>query len=207
MRRTLALAAVATAVLAFAAPADAKPFTYTDPKGDMPVAGVDITAVTYATTGTTTSRRVGTRVVKTYTPTHLVVTMALADKPVEQPGVRFKVEAQVQGCGVAAFSYAPGTVYAGLVGPATLFLGCGGSDELSGYSQILMPKLAVSGNRLVWTLAIKALPKNVRVGATFTDLNASIDLVEPVLGVQGSEETGGPALVDAAATKATWKLG
>lgn len=143
---------------------------------------------------------------RTYTPTQLVVTMALADKPVAQPGFRYKVESQVQGCGVAAFSYAPGTVYAGLVGPATVFLGCGGSDELSGNSQILVPKFAVSGNRLVWTLSIKQLPKNVRVGALFTDLNASVDLVEPVLGVQGSEETGGPALLDTAATKATWKL-
>lgn len=55
MRRILALAAVA-AVVALAAPAEARPFTYTDPKGDMPVAGADITGVTYATTGTTTSR-------------------------------------------------------------------------------------------------------------------------------------------------------
>lgn len=206
MRRTLALAAVA-ALVAFAAPAEAKPFTYTDAKGDMPVAGADIVSVTYATEGTTTSRRVGGRTVKTYVPTRLVVTMALAGTPVQQPGFRYEVEAEVAGCGTFALAYAPGTVYAGLLGPSSLFVGCGGADPIGGDGQIIFPKFAVSGSKLVWTVTLKTLPKNVRAGAVFSGLNASVDLVEPVLGVQGSEETGGPALLDSAASSATWKLG
>lgn len=206
MRKPLVLAGL-LALAAFAAPADAKPFTYSDAKGDMPVAGVDIVSVTYATQGTTSTSKVRGRTVRTYTPTHLVVTLALADAPVDAPGVRYKVEATVDGCGSFSVAYAPNTVYANLLGPATLFLGCGGADPVGGEGQVLFPKFAVEGSRLVWTTSLKLLPKNVRAGAVFTGHNASVDIVEPVVGVQGSEETGGPALVDTAASPATWKLG
>lgn len=207
MRKPLVLAALAVTVAAFSAPAEAKPFSYDDAKGDMPVAGVDIVSVSYATQGTTTTSKVRGRTVRTYTPTHLVVTLALADAPVEQPGLRYKVEATVEGCGTFALSYAPGTVYSGLIGPSTLFLGCGGSDPVGGEGQILFPKFAKDGSKLTWTMALKAMPKNVRAGAVFAGHNASVDVVEPVLGVQGSEETGGPALIDTATGSGTWKLG
>lgn len=205
MRRPLVIAAVA-AVLAFAAPADAKPFTYTDPKGDMPVAGVDIVSVTYSTTGTTTTSKVRGRKVQTYTPTHLVVTLGLAGAPVEQPGIKYKVDADVGGCGVFALSYAPGTVYSQSFGPSSLYLGCGGADPIGGEGQILFPKAAVKGSTITWELSLKTLPKNVRAGAVFGGLNATVDVVEPALGVQGLEETGGPALLDTATSTATWKL-
>ena len=206
MRKPLVLASL-LALAAFAAPADAAPFSYADAKGDMPVAGVDIVSVTYATLGTTTTSKVRGRTVKTYTPTQLVVTLELADAPVEAPGVRYKVEAEVQGCGTFSVSYAPNTVYANLLGPASLFLGCGGADPVGGEGQVIFPKFAKEGSKLVWTASLKLLPKNVRAGAVFKAHNATVDLVEPVVGVQGSEETGGPALVDTATSPATWKLG
>ncbi|HEV2890503.1 MAG TPA: hypothetical protein VGX28_09010 [Frankiaceae bacterium] len=206
MRKPLVIAAL-VAVAAFSTPAGAKPFAYDDAKGDMPVGGVDIVSVSYATTGTTTTTKVRGRKVTTYTPTQLVVTLALADVPVEQPGLKYKVEANVEGCGTFALAYAPGTVYAGISGPSTLFLGCGSSDPVAGEGQILFPKFSKDGNKLVWTLSLKTLPKNVRAGSVFTGHNASVDVVEPILGVQGLEETGGPALLDSATSTATWTLG
>ena len=206
MRKPLVLAAL-LAVAAFAAPADAKPFSYTDAKGDMPVAGVDVVSVTYATQGKTTTSKVRGRKVTTYSPTHLVVTLELAAAPVEAPGVRYKVEAEIEGCGSFSVAYAPNTVYANLLGPSSMFLGCGGADPIGGEGQILFPKFAIEGSRLVWTQSIKTFPKNVREGSVFTAHNATVDIVEPVVGVQGSEETGGPALVDTATSPATWKLG
>lgn len=206
MRKPLVLAAL-LALAAFAAPADAAPFSYTDAKGDMPVAGVDVVKVTYATQGTKATSTVRGRRVTTYTPTHLVVTLELAGAPVDAPGVRYKVEAVVEGCGAFSVAYAPSTVYSNLLGPSSLFLGCGGADPVGGEGQIIFPKFAVEGSKLVWTTSLKVLPKNVRAGSVFTGHNASVDIVEPILGVQGSEETGGPALVDTATSPATWKLG
>lgn len=206
MRRSLLVAAV-LAVAAFAAPAEAKPFSYADAKGDIPVAGVDIVSVTYATQGTTTSRRVGSRTVKTYEPARLLVTMTLAGAPVDQAGIKYKVESEIEGCGTFSATYAPGTVYSDLQGPASLFLGCGGSDPLSGNSLLIFPKYEVSGSKIVWTIPLKTLPKEARAGAHYSAHNASVDVVEPILGVQGSEETGGPALIDSVETDAEWVLG
>jgi hypothetical protein len=207
MRRPLLLAA-AIAAVAFTAPAEAKPFSYADAKGDIPVAGVDIVSVSYATEGNTTTKRVGSRAVKTYEPTRLLVTLNLAAAPVEQPGIKYKVEAEIEGCGVFSATYAPGTVYARqLSGPASLFLGCGGSDPLTDNSLLIFPKYEVSGSKIVWSIPLKTLPKEARAGAHYSAHNASVDVVEPILGVQGSEETGGPALLDSVTTDAEWVLG
>lgn len=206
MRKPLAIAAL-LAVAAFSAPAEAKPFSYTDAKGDMPVAGVDIVSVTYATQGTTTTTKVRGKKKTTYTPTHLTVTLELAAAPVDAPGLKYKVESEVEGCGVFSLSYAPATVYSNLLGPSNLFLGCGGSDPVGGEGQILFPKFTIAGNKVVWSMSLKTLPKNVRAGSLFSGHNASVDVVEPVLGVQGVEESGGPALVDSVTSDATWVLG
>lgn len=206
MRRPLLLAAV-LAVAAFAAPAEAKPFSYADAKGDIPVAGVDIASVTWATEGTTTTRRVGGKTVRTYEPVRLVVTMALGAAPLDQAGVKYKVEAEVAECGTVAFWYSPGSAFSDLQGPASMFLGCGGTDPVGGDGLIVTPKYEVSGSKIVWSVALKTLPKQVRAGALYTGHNASVDVVEPLLGIQGSEETGGPALVDSAKTDAEWVLG
>lgn len=207
MRRPLLLAA-ALATVAFTAPAEAKPFSYADTKGDIPVAGVDIVSVTYATDGTTTTKRVGSKTVKTYVPSRLLVTLNLAAAPVQQAGIKYKVEANIDGCGTFSVSYAPGTVYATqLSGPASLFLGCGGTDPLTEGTLLIFPKYEVSGSKIVWSIPLKSLPKEARAGAHYSGHNASVDLVEPILGVQGSEESGGPALLDSVSTDADWVLG
>lgn len=173
----------------------------------MPVGGVDIVSVTYATEGTTTTKKVRGKTVKTYEPAKLLVTLKLAEAPIEQAGIKYKVESEVEGCGTFSFAYAPGTVYSGLLGPSSLYVGCGGADPVGGEGQIIFPKMAVNGSSIVWTVSLKTLPKNVRAGARLSGLNATVDLVEPVLGVQGLEESGGPALIDTATSDAEWVIG
>ncbi len=196
MRRLLApLAAVA--VLALIAPAHAGSFSYTDP-ADMPASGgLDILSVTYSTLGKGKG--------KAYVPSTLVASMTLSAAPVKQAGVGYEVAAQVEGCGDVVFSYTPGTVASAVLGEALLFLGCGGAADPTGSdSQILTPKFDITGSTLTWSMALKALPKQVRAGAVLTQLQSLVDVVEPAFGTRLLEAA--PGLLDTATSDRTWKI-
>ena len=202
MRRILALAAVVTAV-ALAAPAQAKAFSYADAQGDMPAnPGLDIVSVSYATEGVTTVTKVRGRRVTTYTPQRLVVALKLAGAPVQQAGIRYVVAAQAEECGQFDFSYAPGTPGSKLTGEAQLYLGCGGAPGAVGGSdgQFLDPKFAVKGSTLVWTIALKQLPKSTRAGAMLSNLKSAVEAVEPALGSVPVTE------LDTARSDADWDI-
>lgn len=205
MRRLLALVAAAS-VVALAAPAQAKPFTYTDGK-DMPAnAGLDIVSVTYATEGVTTVTKVRGKKVKSYEPTKLVVKLTLAGAPLEQPGVRYRVSSQVTECGPMTFTYAPSLSEAALA-PTMLTVGCGGAPGVAGGDTLFLdPKFAIKGSSMTWTLPIKSLPKVARAGAILYAHEASVDVVDPVLGFYGADEVSN-ALVDTARTDEDWTLG
>jgi len=206
MRRFLVLPALAV-TLAMVAPAQAKPFTYTDPKGDVPAnAGLDIVGVTYATEGTTSVRKVGRKTVKTYQPLKLVVTMTLAGAPVEQAGIRYRVEAQVAECGPMTFSYAPALSEAALDATSQLVVGCGGSSDVTGGDSVFLdPKFSVKGSSLVWSIPLKTLPKPARAGGLLYGLASSVDVVEPVLGALGPDDVGSEVL-DTARSDADWDI-
>jgi hypothetical protein len=45
------------------------------------------------------------------------------------------------------------------------------------------------------------------LGTQFSAFTASVDLVDPVFGLIGTDITGGPTSLDVATGDATWKLG
>lgn len=205
MRRILALVTVASAV-AIAAPAHAKPFTYTDAKGDAPAgAGVDIVGVTYATEGETIVEKRGRKTVRTYQPTKLVVTMALAAAPMEQAGVKYRVDATVSECGDLSFTYAP-TLAQDVLSNSQMSLACGGPAGTAGGDTLFLdPKFAVKGSKLIWSVNLKALPKQARAGALLYNLRAIVDVTEPVLGTLGPGDFGNSVL-DSAKSDGDWEI-
>lgn len=205
MRRLVALLAVAGAV-AFAAPAEAKPFSYSDPR-DMPAhAGLDIVSVSYATEGTTSTRKVRGRTVRTYEPTKLVVTMTLAGAPLTEPGVRYRSDAQIDGCGWMSFWYSRGAANDALP-QSWLNVGCGGPAGTTGGDTLFIdPKFTIKGSKLSWTVPLKALPKNARAGALLFDFRSSVDVVDPAFGFLGPDDAG-DGIIDSARSDADWEIG
>lgn len=204
MRRILVLVTAVT-LAALALPAEAKPFTYTDAK-DMPAnAGLDIVGVRYATEGTTSSRKVGRKTVKTYEPTKLVVTMTMAGPVFDEPGVKYHLHAQAEGCGEMRFVYTPAAAK-DVLSYSQFTLGCGGpGGALGGSTLFLDPQFAVKGNNLVWTVPLKALPKNVRGGALLYGFKSSVDLTDPLVGALGPEDFG-DGVLDKARSDADWEI-
>jgi hypothetical protein len=204
MRRILALVTVASA-LAFAAPAQAKPFTYSDAKGDMPAnAGLDIVGVTYSTEGTTTVTKVRGRKVTSYEPTRLVATLTLAGAPVTQPGVKYRVESEVEGCGTLSFVYAVSAQSTLVLSQGSL--ACGGAAGTTGGDTLFFdPKFTVKGSKLIWNVPLKALPKNARAGALLYKFAASVDLTDPAVGTLGPDDFGSGVL-DTASSNGDWEI-
>lgn len=206
MRRLILLVSLASAV-ALAAPAQAKPFTYSDAKGDalVPDAAFDIVGVTYSTEGVTSVTKSRGKTVKKYDPTKLVVTMTLAAAPKQQPGIKYRAEAQISECGSLNFFYAP-TLAGDLAPAANLTVGCGGPDgPAGGNSLFLDPKLSIKGTKLIWSIPLKALPKVARAGALISQLKSSVDVVEPVLGSLGPDDFGSGVL-DTASSGDDWEV-
>ena len=201
MRRLLVHVAL-LAALALAAPSHAASFSYSDP-ADMPAdGGLDILSVGYSTAGKGKG--------KSYVPSTLIATMTLAAPPFEQPVVGFSVAAVVADCGELTFTYTPGTVGSAVLGPALVFVGCGGTTDPTSDNQLLTPKFEGTGSTLTWSIGLKALPKEIRAGAELTSLRALVDVVEPVTGsriTEVSSEAPTPGLIDTATTTATWRIG
>lgn len=206
MRRSLlALVTVVTAA-AFAAPADAKPFTFKDAKGDQPAsAGLDIVGVTYATEGVVTTSRVRGRTVKTYEPTKLVVTMTMAGAPAQEPGVKYRVTSQVESCGDMTFTYTNGAG-TGTLSFSQMSVGCGGPAGTTGGDTLFLdPKFGVKGNKLIWSVPLKALPKNARKGALLYNFRAGVDATDPAFGILGPDDFG-DAVFDNARSDDDWEI-
>lgn len=205
MRRLLALAAVA-ATVALAAPADAKPYTYTDPK-DMPAhAGLDIVGVTYSTEGTTTVTKVRGKKVKRYEPTKLLATMTLAGAPLEQAGVKYKIGADVSDCGTFNFTWAPAIAGESLSSGASLTVGCGGPAGTTGGDTLFLdPKVTVKGSKIIFSIPLKSLPKVARAGAVLYKMESTVDVTEPALGTLGPGDFG-PAVMDTATSMDDWEI-
>ncbi|MCA1822944.1 MAG: hypothetical protein ABR520_04415 [Mycobacteriales bacterium] len=208
MRVRLLVAVAAAATLLGAAPGLAigqKP-QITDPPGDAlgSRASLDIVSGTFDTSGIVT--KVGRRT--TYTPKSFVGTLTLAGPPEAGPGYAYYLNADVAGCGGFQLAYAPGTVFASTVGAATLYTDCGSPpDETGSTSTLITVEATIAGNAIVWTVGLKSLPQEIKLGSVFSNLSAYTDIVEPVLGVIGPGYLTDVLWVDSATSDKTWKLG
>jgi hypothetical protein len=201
VRPLLAAAAVAALALsgtASAATTGPKTVTFSDPAGDSaaPVAGTDITGVTWTTAGAGAGKK--------YRAKSLVLTLTLAAPPAGDGTTLYAVDANLGGCGDFYVNYMPGAK----LGDTFNYAACGGTPgdpTGSGTSFAATPE--VKGKSIIWTLPLASLPGDVKVGSGFTGLNALTDLVDPVTGIIGSYGLGGPALEDTAATDAPYTVG
>ena len=205
MRRSLLVLMSVAALTALALPAEAKPYTYSDPK-DMPAnAGLDIVGVTYSTEGVINVRKVRGRTVRTYQPTRLFATMTTAGAPVDEPGVKYIVEAQAESCGAVVFTYSPAAA-ADVVGAAQLRVACGGPPGTAGGNTLFLdPQFAIKGSKLIWSVPLKSLPKNVRAGGLLYGFKAHVDVTDPALALWGFE-TFGDGVLDKAADDGDWEI-
>lgn len=190
--------AIALSSSALAASSGPKTVTFSDPAGDnvSPGAGSDITGVTWTTAGTGTGKK--------YVAKSLVLTLTLAAPPTADGTTLYAVDGTLAGCGDFYVNYMPGAS----LGDTFNYADCGGdpSDPTgSGTSFEASPE--VKGNSIIWTLPLKSLPGNVKVGSSFSGLNALTDFVDPVTGIIGSYGLGGPAIEDTAATDAAYTVG
>ncbi|MDQ1710791.1 MAG: hypothetical protein QOE45_241 [Frankiaceae bacterium] len=211
-----AAAVLATPVLAGAAPAPAPQIV--DPSGDAvgTQSSLDIVSVKFSTTGTTTVIKKGKKKITVYTPTKLVVTETLAAAPSTQAPTRYRIQAEIDGCGSLDLIYANGAD--GPVG--SLWLDCpegDASDPLSGGTLLdVTPK--IKGNALTWEFSLKSLPKQVKVGSVISGFRAYTDAADPLTGLIGTgdgasallnlptDPTNGKAVVDSGSGTAVWKI-
>lgn len=219
LRRAFAAFAAATVLVSpVLATAAAPAPQIADPSGDAAggQGALDIVSVRFSTTGTTTVTKVRGKKKVTYTPNKLVITETLAAAPSTTPGVRYRIEADVAGCGQFDLYYVNGAD----APVGTLWYDCPeGSGPADGGTLIdLLPK--VSGSTLTWTIALKALPKGTGAGATYSGFRAFTDVGDPVTGILGtgdglsnvlvlgeSDPTSGVAVADVATGAGAWKVG
>lgn len=199
-RPVLALVGVAAVVLASgaaAAPGGPATLAYKDPAGDNRSLSKasDITSVSFSTAGAGKGKK--------YTPKSLVLTLSLAAPPTSDGTTVYAIESTLAGCGDFSVSYTPG---ASLLDSFN-FAGCGGAGGATGDGTSFDGVPEVKGSSIVWTFSLKSLPGPVKVGSTFTDINAYTDLVDPVTGFIGTSSLIGAALYDAAPTDAAYKVG
>ena len=181
MRRTpvrlaLAAAGLAAAGLALPASAGAAPqaVTFTDASGDALMGTADdIVKVTYTTTGTTATKKVGKKTVTTYTPKNLVVVVETAGDIDTSGTTQYDVEGTVPGCSFYLY-VTPGSVLESPVGSC-------GEGETGSFDALTT---TVKGKTLTFALPLKAVP-GMKAGAKLSDLYAYTGSVEPITGELG----------------------
>lgn len=208
--RRIALIAVLAAVSFAAVPGQAattKP-QIVDPPNDAlgAQAGTEIVSVLWTTTGETVTTKVRGRRVTQYTPKKLVVTLNLAGAPLTTAPFSYETSAQVAGCGEVRFVYTPGTVYSRLVSDRFLWFDCGPGDSIQGPGLTLVPNVTTKfgAKSITWEHPIRSLGKSVKVGAPVTDFRAAVDVVDPVLGLYGTNQV---QPIDVGTSTAVWKFG
>jgi len=191
--RRISTAVVLFAALAvlFAGSAQAAPATYADDAGDSfdGRASMDIVAVRY-----------DVRRVVDAGPLSLVVEMELAEPP-EGVLAYYIAGAQSEGCGTVWAVYSTGTTAKAPVfgsGPRGKFnVGCGSPAGLDGSTGTwLDAEFVIEGSTLRWSIALGALPRELRSGSTFRRLRAFARIAESATSI------GYPA--DEASTDQTW---
>jgi hypothetical protein len=173
-----------------------------DPKGDAVGAqpGTDLVSVLYATTGTGTGRR--------YVPKKLLVTMTMAGDVVTEPGLTYEIQAETVPCGTVTFTAEQGSPYSSVTG-VNGWADWGtctvpGSDGAPTSVELL--PVEVSGKTLQWKFSLKLIPKELKVGTTFTDFEARVDPTNPVIPFPSNATGTTLGLIDKATAPGPWKL-
>ena len=212
MRPRLLLFAAATAVTVTGSMANAAPTIVpqlTDPVGDARALGAsyDIVSGLLTTTGTTTTAKVGRKMVKTYTPKNLVAVLTLAGPPSTQTGSVYTFAMATTACGNGSFQFqfTPGaTLQSG-----DLFVtGCGKSTPATGPAEFISDvKAQLSGNTITWTMPLADMGSDLPLSTVFSAFTAETDINDPVLGLVGTGAEGPTTSIDSAKSDASWKLG
>ncbi len=203
-RLTLAVAIGGAALLGSPAGAGFAP-QLIDPAGDS-LGGqtkYDIVSGTFSTTGVTTTRTARGKKERTYTPTALVVTLELAAPPGTNRGDGYQFRAEAAECGFFILRYHPGAVARAENG--SLITACGGAGGVPPAKEAFFNvNPTVAGNTITWVMKLSTLPRDIRVGTTFTNFVAYAGLVDPVIGLYGTHRADG---LDSARSSASWTLG
>ena len=191
VRRALAGAAAALALVATSGHAAGPVPQVVDPKGDAlgMQAGTDIESVTFA--ATKSAGRVN----------GFTVTMTLGAPPVVQPGVIYRVFGQQSACGDFKMSWAK-TV--SLIDQDQVTMTCGAPGTSGDPYTIINVAPKVVGSSLVWTFKLKMFPKEMQAG-TMSELAAFVSVADPVTGVLTATTYVPQAGIDVASGTGTFK--
>lgn len=208
MRRTarlsLAVAGLAAFGLALPASAATAPTTLviTDPAGDSLAPATltrgtdDIVKLTWRTSGTTTSKMVGKKVVKTYTPKALVVVVETTGNIDTSGTTQYDIEGVAAGCGGFYLYVAPGAAMESVYGSCA-------DDDATDFSATTF---VVAGKTLTFTIPLGSVP-GIKAGGALTGLSAYTGNVDPVTGEFGPVLVGGLLANDDVSSDATYKIG
>lgn len=145
----------------------------------------------------------------TSTPKDLVVTLTTAGAPVVQPGTAFQIGADTP-CGTFfLFSYfsAPDRG----VAHSMQFANCGEPDPTGNDGVSLEPVVKTTGNAISYTVPFRTLPKQIKLGSSFSALTAYTAVADPVVGFGPGDFSPNDAGTEAAsfdfAKGSSWKVG
>jgi hypothetical protein len=206
-RLALVVAGLGALVLSLPASAATAPTTLvlTDAAGDQaPQTKGDITKVTYTTVGKTSTRKVGRKVVKSYAPEALVITLETADAIDTSGTTTYEVDSDVAGCDSMNVYFTPGVD--GSEGGGC-YIG-DPADPTAGTSEGLDGPPTVTGKTMTFTLHFKGFSgKQVKAGTTISGIHAYTALVEPVTGIFGPYFLDTALANDNLETDSTYKVG
>lgn len=191
--RLLALPAALSALAlishqAQAAPAAPKP-QVVDPAGDArsQQSAHDIVSTTFEVTKTAvvTTKKVKGKTVKstTYVPKDFVVTLKLAGAPSQEPGVDYWISAG-SACGDLTLQSYYDASAQGMV-QFTNFSDCGPDQSVAGLTvntYDLSPDVVFGADFISYTMPFKSLPKQIKLGSTFTAPYVYTALADPLVG-------------------------
>jgi hypothetical protein len=211
---------VAVAALALCAPlAHAAPTSkpqVVDPAGDALAPGFDVVSARLTTTGVTSTRKVGRKVVRTYTPKTLVASVTLSEPPSTTPGTSIIFHADTTACGNGffEFQYTPGALLNTISEVGDLFVsGCGPDDTGTGPGEYFSDVLAqVKGDVITWSMPLADMGSDLPLSSVFSGFRVDSTINEPVMGLAGGTDVavltdGAAGDVDHATGDAVWKLG
>jgi hypothetical protein len=199
VRLSLVAAGLAAIGLAMPASAGSAPtkLVITDPAGDSNADAFqslegdadDIVKLTFTTTGATTTKKVGKKVVKTYTPKVLVITLETLGNIMTSGATQYNIEGSADGCGNFYLYVAPGTAMES-------FSGFCADDDAADFAGA---DYKIAGKTITFTVPLGSVP-GIKAGSKLDGLRAYTASVEPVTGELGpwpvlvNDETDGEAV-------------
>lgn len=135
----------------------------------------------------------------------LVTTIELAAPP-EAMLASYDFAATVPGCGYFNANYRPGALWAQQFGQVNqYFMECGSPEGAgTGTSTAVNASVEVDGNKVIIWAAVAAFPKEVRAAGELTEISASTQIAEPLMGIMGNATLQAPT--DEATTDKSWRF-